>query len=296
MSPLLRSDGAGALLDSMIEKNFARLLPRALQEGRIPYRTPWVGMVHVPPAIPDWFDTEKSFARICRQPAWQESWPYCRGLFTLSRTMREWLAGQVDVPVCALRHPTEIPDVRFDWDRYRQQGQRVVQVGWWLRNLTAIYRLPIPVSRKVLLVPQTGENLPRFAAVLEADRLHHGAPPPAQWGVPIVPHLSNRDYDELLSGSLVFLNLYGAVANNAILDCIARATPVLVNGLPSVREYLGEDYPLYYETMEEAAEKALDPCAVQAAHAYLRDKDKSGLSAEAFCRDMAESEIYRALP
>ena len=279
----------------MIEKNFARQLPRAREEGRIPYRRPWVGIVHVPPEIPDWFDTDKSFVRICQKPAWRESWAHCRGLFTLSQMMRNWLAGRVDVPVCALRHPAEIPEVRFSWDRYREQGERVVQVGWWLRSLTAIHRLEIPASRKVLLVPQTGENLPRFAAVLDGDCVHHGTPPAAEWGIPIVPHLPNADYDELLCSSLVFLNLYGAVANNAILDCMVRATPVLVNGLPSVREYLGEEYPLFYETMEEAAAKAMDAAAVYAAHEYLRRMDTGWLSAEAFCRDIADSEIYRSL-
>jgi hypothetical protein len=100
----------------------------------------------------------------------------------------------------------------------------------------------------------------------------------------------------LLAGSLVFLNLLGSVANNAIIECIARATPVLVNPLPSVREYLGEAYPLYYETMEEAAAKASDPTLVLAAHEYLRAIDPSFLSGETFCRELAESALYQSLP
>jgi hypothetical protein len=292
----LRTDNQGVLLDTMVERNFGRTHAAAMAEGRVPYRQPWVGFVHVPADFPPWYDQSKSFHNIIQTAAWRESWPLCRGLVTLSRAMRAWLADRVDVPVVALRHPTEIPDVRFDWERYLQQGQRVVQVGWWLRNLSAIYFLDIPSSRKALLVPQSGEGLARFEAVFAADRKHHGTPPVAEWGIEVLPHLPNERYDQLLAGSLVFLNLLGSVANNAIIECIARATPVLVNPLPSVREYLGETYPLYYETMEEAAAKASDPTLVLAAHEYLRAIDPSFLSGETFCRELAESALYQSLP
>jgi hypothetical protein len=294
--PLLRADGAGVLLDTMIERNFGRTYTTAAAEGRIPYRRPWVGIVHVPADFPPWFDGTKSFHNIIQTPAWRESWPLCRGLFTLSQSMRCWLANRVDVSVAALRHPTEIPSIRFDWDQYEQQGQRVVQVGWWLRNLSAIYFLDIPSPRKALLIPQSGEGLARFENVFAADRKHHGAPAVADWGLTVLPRMDDEHYDYLLASSLVFLNLAGSVANNAIIECIVRATPVLVNSLPSVREYLGEEYPLYYQDMEEAAAKASDPSLVYAAHRYLKSLDLSFLSGETFCRELAESAIYQSLP
>jgi len=294
LAPLIKPSG-GVLFDTMVERNFARQLDSALAEGRVPYRQPWVAFVHVPPDIPAWFDQRKSFFRIRETAAWRESWPLCRGLFTLSRPMRDFLAGQVDVPVVALHHPTEIPELRFDFDRYLAAGQRIVQVGWWLRRLAAIHYLPLPRARKAFLIPQAGVGLNRFDPVLEAEREHAGAPPVTEWDVQWIPYQSAADYDDILASSVVFLNLYGAVANNAIIEAIVRATPVLVNPLPSVREYLGEDYPLYYDTLDEAAAKAADPALVRAAHLYLRAKDLSFLSGETFCRELAESEIYRAL-
>ena len=296
IAPLLRGDGAGVLLDTMIERNFAREHSVALVEGRVPYRRPWVAFVHVPPDLPEWFDSRKSFREIAQLPAWRESWPHCRGLFTLSRTMQRWLAARVDVPVVALHHPTEFPEVRFDWDEYMRHGQRVVQVGWWLRRLAAIYFLAIPAHRKAVLVPQAGAGLVRFEALLRAEIEKSGSPPLGEWGIAAIPHVPNDEYDLLLSSSVVFLNLHGAVANNAIIECIVRATPVLVNSLPSVREYLGEDYPLFYSSMDEAAAKASDPALVRAAHEYLKAMDTSFLSGETFCRRMAGSEIYRSLP
>ena len=293
LAPLLKPNGV--LFDTMIERNFARQLDAAAAEGRVPYRRAWVACVHVPPEIPAWFDDRKSFRSISQTAAWRESWPLCQGLFTLSRSMRDWLAERVDVPVVALHHPTEIPDIRFDWDRYIAVGQRVVQVGWWLRRLAAIHFLPLPKARKAFLIPQAGAGLSRFDPVLEAERQHAGAPPVSEWDVTWIPYQSAADYDAILASSVMFLNLYDAVANNAIIEAIVRATPVLVNPLPSVREYLGDDYPLYYDTLDQAAGKASDPSLIHAAHDYLRAKDLSFLSGATFCRELAASEIYRAL-
>lgn len=294
LAPLLRPDG-GVLFDTMIERNFARLADQALAEGRVPYRRPWVAFVHVPADYPERFDGRKSFTRIRETEAWRESWPHCRGLFTLSRWMRDWLAARVDVPVAALYHPTEVPDVRFEWNRYLAAGQRVVQVGWWLRRLASIHALPLPRHRKAFLIPQSGDGLARFNPVLEAESRHVGAPPYDQWDVTWMPYQSAAAYDDLLASSVMFLDLYGAVANNAIIEAIVRATPVLVNRLPSVQEYLGADYPLYFDSLDQAAAMASDPSLVRAAHEYLRARDISFLSGESFCRDLAESDIYRAL-
>ncbi|MGQ9633529.1 MAG: hypothetical protein ACUVXB_04725 [Bryobacteraceae bacterium] len=74
------------------------------------------------------------------------------------------------------------------------------------------------------------------------------------------------------------------------MECIVRRTPLLVNPLPAVPEYLGADYACYFSTLEEAAIKASDPELVLAAHRYLANKDQTDLSGETFCRGLAEWE------
>ena len=108
--------------------------------------------------------------------------------------------------------------------------------------------------------------------------------------------LDNDAYDELLSKNLVFLHLYDNSATNTIVECIVRATPCLVNRLPAVEEYLGPDYPFYFDTLEEAAEKAESMDAVQSAHRYLLEWPVSKqLSAAHFRDSFARSPIYDAL-
>ena len=59
----------------------------------------------------------------------------------------------------ALVHPTESPTLRFDLERFlANPDKRIVQVGWWLRRLASIHRLPLDADnrlgyRKLRLVP-----------------------------------------------------------------------------------------------------------------------------------------------
>ena len=39
---------------------------------------------------------------------------------------------------------------------------------------------------------------------------------------------------------------------NTVIECIVRCTPIIINPLDSVVEYLGNEYPLYYTNMVSA--------------------------------------------
>ncbi len=111
-----------------------------------------------------------------------------------------------------------------------------------------------------------------------------------------VLQVSNEEYDRLLSENIVLLWLYDANANNAVIECIARATPLLVNPLPAVVEYLGQEYPLYFTTLSEAAAKALDPGLILDAHNYLATcETRAKLTPEFFLRSVRESDVYRGI-
>ena len=72
--------------------------------------------------------------------------------------------------------------------------------------------------------------------------------------------------------------------------------PVIVNRLSAVVEYLGEDYPLYFEDLAEVAQMAEDEDLVLAAHQCLMDNPlRKKLTGDYFLKSVAESDIYRAL-
>ena len=319
----------GVLFDSFIEDNFAwkhwkegvrepNVLKRLMHEGGFealatseekgitPYRRPWVGVLHNPHNMPNWFHYQESPQSIFAKDIWKRSAEHCLGLFCLSEYQAVWLRTQVDCPISTLIHPAQIPDAQFDFSRFeRNPSKQVVQVGWWLRKLNSIYQLPISTAnpmgyQKIRLVPRFFDDADRYLKELIAKEEETFGIKAAQQfmeNTREVQHLSNAEYDALLAENIVFVELHDAGANNTVVECIARSTPIFVNKLPSVVEYLGEDYPLFYESLEEAAEKAMDIELVESAHLYLKScPTRKKLSFDYFKESVEASEIYKSLP
>ncbi|HEY9809668.1 MAG TPA: glycosyltransferase [Halomicronema sp.] len=280
-------NSSGVLVEHFVENNFCWSLKYPLQK-------PWIGFIHNPQNMPKWFKYNQSPQALFSSKLWQESAPFCQGLFCFSAYHKYWLQKQIefDIPIVDLIHPTETPDVTFLMQNFLDNPQkRVVQVGWWLRKLHSIYYLPVKQLKKTRL----RVNEYYINEMFERERQEYALRPNMN-EVEVIDHLSNAEYDELLSQNIVYLDLYDSSANNAIIECIVRNTPVLVNPLPAVKEYLGEDYPFYFESRSEAARKAEDFSLVEATHEYLKVHPiKEKLTASYFLKSVAESTIYQNL-
>jgi len=113
--------------------------------------------------------------------------------------------------------------------------------------------------------------------------------------VEIIEKLDDTAYDELLQTSIIFIKLIDASAVNTIIECIVRNTPILVNPLDAVIEYLGKDYPFYYNTLDEASKKANDPYLIRKTYFYLKKKDKTFLTIENFMDNLRNLKIFQSL-
>ena len=279
----------GLLFDSFIERTFCWREQSERRRGLIPYREPWVGVLHNPPGVPEWHDVSNAPQTLLSRPPFRESLKCCQGIYVLSEYLREWLAERVNVPVETLTHPTEIPELNFSPDAFLEQPvRRIVHVGWWLRRISSIFRLNAPSYRRCMLEIDHAY----FSTVLNRDLDRHNVAAEARAMVERISFLKHEEYDLLLSRNIVLCDLYDSSANNTIIECMARATPILVNPLPAVKEYLGDEYPLYFDNLSEAAEKAENIELVLAAHRYLKDLPLSRLSADEFRKSIVESEIY----
>jgi len=302
LQPLHNSDGI--LFDGYLENSF---LWQHYQPNQVkpPYTQPWVGVLHNPPDMPDWFYGEQSPQALFAKPEWQQSMAHCVGLFCMSNYHAQWVRQHTDKPVSALVHPTEIPESLFDFDRFVENSEKkIVQLGWWLRKLTAIYQLPIEPQNalgyeKIKLNPAFSlDSEAQLSKLVEKELAVEGITLDSRFSINTreVSHLSNQTYDRLLSENIGFISLHSTSANNAVIECIARTTPLLVNPLPAVVEYLGKDYPMYFQTLTEAAEKAQDLGLIKATHQYLQTcETRKKLSSEYFCRSFRESEVYQKI-
>jgi len=254
--------------------------PRPLMED-------WIGVIHCPFDSPGWFDRSISPETIFSSDLWKQSEPFCRGLICLSEDLEIDLNNAAPhLSSLSVKHPTELNVSKFDPQKYRE-NPRIVQVGDWLRKLQTIHRIDGPGHERIFLTKSSTNKY------LEREILTFGDFRSAS--VNVRHFVSNTEYDDLLGSSVVLCLMYGTAANNALIECIARSTPIIINPLPSVVEYLGAEYPLYAETPHAIDQLLMDETRVEAAHIYLEGLDKTFLSYDQFCQEISDSKLYSSL-
>ena len=211
-----------------------------------------------------------------------------RGAIVLSEYFATWLRRRLPgLPVLAVRHPTEIPEIRFSPEAWRNGApRRVVQVGWYGRNVRAIRQVQAPPGMSKLHII---DDKPWIRAA--AARVAAHAPTrtrPESGAVETCGYVDNLTYDRLLAESIVLAEYFDVSASNTVVECIARGTPVLVNCLPALEEYLGRDYPLFFHDIETAGRHLADRGRLEAAHHHLVGIDRSWLSARGFARSIED--------
>jgi hypothetical protein len=245
-----------------------------------PVETPWVGVVHQVPrhSLPRYPDLE----RLLQRDDWTASLPHCLGLWTLCDYTRRFLIAKgVSVPVGVLPYITPHDVMPFDWKAFEATLPRqVLHIGQYQRNFQTFFDLEAPGWKKLLLKPPKWEMRSTGVAF--------------NGSVEILDRLDGATYDSMLSRSIVALDLRDAGANTTIVECMARATPVCVNNVGGIAEYLGSAYPLYHHG--NIGEILQDEARLRAAHAYLEER-RPGLPAAAdFCQAMQSSAVYVSLP
>ena len=245
---------------------------------------PWVGFVHQAPQqnynFPD-------LERIVRKEEWKESLDHCQGLWVLTDYQKNYLLSlDVPVPVAKIHYPTVAPAESFSFERFlANPKRRLLFVGEYLRNFQAFYDLMAPGYEKTLLRSEEIDRHMGKLGVVEND------------SVTSTYRVDDQTYDRWLAENIVFLNLFDAVGTTTVMECIASGTPILINKVGAVTEYLGEEYPFYYDTLEEATHKASDLDLIQQTAGYLRNWElREKLTADHFVEEIQNTAIYRSLP
>lgn len=255
-----------------------------------PITEPWMGILHLTPQVPHHL-TNLHVGLVLQHPSFVKSLETCKGLITLCEYLRAYVSRSVrktaNVPVHVIRHPTDTHVPLFDWQAYLQnKSPKLIQIGQQLRRVSSIYRVPIPPSVQRWWLTGT-QNIERMHRVVQ-DEVHHLGLAEIDRSAAHMAYLESfEEYDQLMTKNVVFLDLYDSTANNTVVECIARNTPVVINRTPGALEYLGKEYPLYFNHLDEVP-ALLSPQRVYQAHLYLTRLDKQYLQFASFCQSLRD--------
>ncbi len=266
------ADPQGVLLDDFIEQTFV------YPDTAVPHAEPWVGIVHHPPNMPSFMFRRHRLTSVFQGEAWKKSRPHLAGVIALSEYLASYLADTLGVPAFAVKHPTEVPEIRWSAEYYeKNRDKQLIQVGWYLKNTRLLYQVPeLADHGKLRLLPGNQHVRGYDWRVERYWRKVGGRDEVRSGGVRDHCRVTPYRYDCLLAENVVAIELFDSSANNVVVECIARNTPIVVNRHPAVVEYLTDGYPLYFTDPSEIPE-LLSMDRVVAAHEYLAGLDKSWL-------------------
>ncbi len=244
----------------------------------------WCGVVHLTPNGPPYQENE-NLHFLFENECFLQSMDNCIMLFSLSTYVTNYLHekfAQVNrqVKIITLKHPVDQDGIiPFSMEKYNQNAQKqLIQIGQQYRKMSSIYRVKCPGHGKMWLTGTKVFN--KLAARLKTEcaylniKINHLL-------VQMYYTKTFEEYDELLSQNVVFVDLFDAAANNTVLECIVRKTPILVNRVGGIAEYLGEDYPLYFSRLDEVP-GLLTIDNLMRAHEYLKNIGVQDLTMDAF--------------
>ena len=293
---------ADVLVDEFIERTFdwdytfnndkPQVLPHHKQD--------WIGFIHNPIIIPKPFDIKQTPVNMCARLPFVIAMQNCKGMFTLSDDLEEQVRhiftqyGFDNVLVETLIHPTPLDVDGFKLDEFLADPQ-ITCIGYWLRNFEPYWQLKTNMPKNVLLGRLPYAHQIYKEQEKEFQRKQAYTNETVKGNVIVHKHLENKEFDKFLTNTIAFLNLIDTSANNGVTDCISRNIPLLVNCHPAVVQYLGEDYPFYYNSMETANKKINDIELIKETYYYLKNMDKSKLDIKTFLKEFEESTIYQEL-
>ena len=240
----------------------------------------WVGMLHLTPTSPPYMENINA---LLTNNNYLESLPFCKNLICLSNHLSRYVQSTLDTKVISMCHPMKTIelDKQFDIMNYISNPDRkIIQIGRQFRNLKTFTQINFNTHKKLWL---TGtQNLYATYEILKLE-LNIDIRHESYYNIEF-KYTNNKEYDELLIKNILFLHVHDASANNVVLEAIVYKTPLLVNKHPAIVEYLGDDYPLYFDSNEtkHINDDFISIEKITKTHEYLKALNNDNIQISAF--------------
>jgi hypothetical protein len=243
-------------------------------ESKKSIRSNWVGIVHAVATDSDNLH-HQTLHKYVRHPWFLLNKTRCLKLITLSKYTADILRSLTDIPVTHLYHPKSC-EAFFNIDSYFNNPQ-LNQSGFHSRNFLKFAEFDTQID-KIMYVDKEWNNkyLNQYLSSVSHNINIKNC------------FLNNMDYIHNLVSSIGFGYYNDVGASNCLLEHIVTNTPIIVNKHPAIVEYIGEEYPLFYEDIKHSPDKyLLDKKYITKCAHYLKERSKLDIfSIDKFKQDL----------
>ena len=248
----------------------------------------WAGIIHCTQKTPEYLNIV-NINYLFNNQNFINSLSNCLYIISLSKYVGDFLEEQfsklnIYVKIIIIHHPIDSENIPlFDIHKFiNNKKKNIIQIGQQLRKITSIYLLTNDKKYDKLWLTGT-KNFEKMKRLLNYEIITYKIKN-VKFNEVLMKYTDTfKEYDELLTKNIVFTDLFDASANNTVLECIVRGTPIIINKIGAVPEYLGNDYPLYFENLEDV-DKLLSYDKIFNAYFYL--KKLKTLSISNFCKQV----------
>jgi hypothetical protein len=264
----------------------------------LPITNKWIGITHFTNNVPSiWNNCH--IDNLLNNKIFIKSLDNCNGLIVLSNFMKKYLSTYnclKNIPIYSLKHPIGKFVKVFDLDKFLSLGKfNLVLLGQQLRNLSDVFKINSSIiDKKIWLSGISDKTINKqqlykdlfYNKIVSKFENFDNIKKTLQ-----TPYLSNfEEYDNMMTSSIILIPLYNACANNSVLEIIQSNTPAFITRLPATEEYLGKNYPMFYNDIIEVNNilnnRELFNKKYTETYNYLKDMDKSHLTYERFYSDL----------
>lgn len=254
----LEDVNSNIILDAWVDNVFWK------NSNKKDYKYDWMGVIHSVNC-----DNENlhnnTIKNLIVHPFFLRNINKCKGLITLCNHTKEIIQNHVKIPVYSthLPKPSGVFKFKFNIEEYLLKPT-IYQSGFHGRNFKRFANFSTSSIKRMNVYNHWNETYVQ----IELENLANNILIEKKF-------LTNDDYILNLTNSIGFSYYYDIAASNALLDHIITNTPIIVNKLPAVVEYIGEKYPMFYENIENNPDSyILDRSFLEDTHLYLKERSK----------------------
>lgn len=234
----------------------------------------WIGIVHCAASDPDNLH-HQTLTNFVNHKWFLKNKTRCLGLITLCKYSADILRTLTNIPVTHMYH-SKFCDVFFDIESYFNNPQ-INQSGFHSRNFLKFAEFDTQINKIMYVNKEWNNNyINKYLSSISHNINIKNC------------FLNNSDYIQNLVSGVGFAYHSDVAASNSLLEHIVSYTPIVVNKHPAIVEYIGEEYPLFYEDIKHDPDRyLLDKKYIMQCSDYLKQRSKLDMfSIEKFKQDL----------